>query len=268
VLVNGEFGERLTRHAGRAGLAYRTVTSDWGKPWDLAALEDELKRGAAWVWGVHLESSTGVLNDLAGAVKLAAVRGARVCVDCVSSIGAVPIDLRGVHMASGASGKSLGAYAGVSFVMADRAALERVDRARVAASLDVAGAIDAKGPRFTFPSPPVVSLHTALRSYESAEQARERYEQYARLGQLVRTGLRRIGIEPIAAEGWAAPVITSFACPRGMATASVVRHCRSRGFDIGGESEYLRRRRWAQVATMGAVVEGDVRDFLAVIANA
>jgi aspartate aminotransferase-like enzyme len=268
VLVNGEFGERLTRQAQRAGLRFKTVVSDWGKPWDLAGLEAELKRGASWVWGVHQESSTGVLNDLPGLVKLAEVRSARVCLDCVSSIGATPIDLRGVHMASGAAGKALGAYAGISFVMADRAGLEIVDRSKVPASLDIASAIDAKGPRFTFPSPPVVALHAALQAYDTAEQARERYEQYAKLGKMVRAGLRKIGIEPIAAEGWAAPVITSFVCPKEMASAELVRFCRSRGFDIGGESEYMRKRGWAQIATMGAVVEGDVHDFLAVIAKA
>ena len=67
-----------------------------------------------WVWGVHQESSTGVLNDLPGLVEVARRRQARVCMDCISSLGAVPIDLSGVYLASGASGKSLGAYAGVA----------------------------------------------------------------------------------------------------------------------------------------------------------
>jgi aspartate aminotransferase-like enzyme len=268
VMVNGEFGERLTRHAERAGLKFKAVTSGWGERWDVLALERELKAGAKWVWGVHLESSTGVLNDLPGLIAMGAEHGARICADCVSSIGAVPINLRGVHMASGAAGKCLGAYAGVSFVMADRKGLESVDHARVAASLDVAGAIDAKGPRFTFPSPPVVALHAALGAYEGAEAARERYEQYAKLGKVVRAGLRKIGMAPMAAEEVAAPVITTFVCPKGMESAKLVAFCRSRGFDIGGESEYLRKRGWAQVATMGAVVEGDVRDFLAVMARA
>ena len=37
--------------------------------------------------------------------------GVRVCIDGVSSLGAVPMDLRGVHLVTGSSGKALGAYA-------------------------------------------------------------------------------------------------------------------------------------------------------------
>ena len=53
-------------------------------------------RPGGWVWGVHHETSTGVLNDLSGLTKLAKKRGTRVCADCVSSIGTVDVDLSGV----------------------------------------------------------------------------------------------------------------------------------------------------------------------------
>src|SRR5262249_33972295 len=66
LLINGEFGERLARQATRFGLTPRLLTWSWGEAWDLeqidAALATEPK--GSWVWGVHQESSTGVLNDL------------------------------------------------------------------------------------------------------------------------------------------------------------------------------------------------------------
>ena len=45
-----------------------------------------------------------LLNDLKGLVNMAQRRGIRVCVDCISSLGAVPFDLRQVYLASGATG--------------------------------------------------------------------------------------------------------------------------------------------------------------------
>jgi aspartate aminotransferase-like enzyme len=39
-----------------------------------------------------------------------------VCVDAISSLGSVPLDLADVHLASGVSGKGLGAFPGLAIV--------------------------------------------------------------------------------------------------------------------------------------------------------
>jgi aspartate aminotransferase-like enzyme/predicted N-acetyltransferase YhbS len=269
VLVNGEFGQRLARQAARAGLRSRTLEWDWGRPWDIAAIEAALQADLSinWIWGVHLETSTGVLNDLPALTRVCKSRGVRVCLDCMSSLGAVPLDLSAVHMASGTSGKSLGSYAGVAFVLAAPGALTQVRRERVAPSLDAAAAIEAHGPRFTFASPQVTALHEALKTYDTPDLRHERYESYARLGALVRAGLRAAGIDPIAPDSCAAPVITSFAAPAAMTPALFVALCRGWGFEIGGLSEYLEKRAWGQIATMGAVREREVRGLMRRVAR-
>jgi len=83
MLINGEFGERIARQATRFGLKPHLLTWAWGEPWDLEEIDQALAQEpeGSWVWGVHQESSTGVLNDLAGLVKIARKRGMRVCVD-------------------------------------------------------------------------------------------------------------------------------------------------------------------------------------------
>src|SRR5205807_1540327 len=85
LLVNGEFGQRLARQATRFGLVPRHLTWPWGEPWDLDAVDATLaaEPPGSWVWGVHQESSTGVLNDLPGLVQVARRRGVRVCMDCI-----------------------------------------------------------------------------------------------------------------------------------------------------------------------------------------
>src|SRR5438445_6274306 len=84
LLVNGEFGQRLARQATRFGLRPRALEWPWRQPRDLEEVQTALAQEPAgsWIWGVHLESSTGVLNDLPGLVQLARARGVRVCVDC------------------------------------------------------------------------------------------------------------------------------------------------------------------------------------------
>src|SRR6185436_18221205 len=58
----------------------------------------------------------GMLNDLAVLKSFARQQRLDLCLDCVSAVGAVPLDLSGVHLASGASGKALASYPGLSFV--------------------------------------------------------------------------------------------------------------------------------------------------------
>jgi len=255
MLVNGEFGLRLARQAARFGLRPRVLTWAWGQPWDLDQIDSVLAQEPAgsWIWGVHQESSTGVLNDLPGLVVLARRRGIRACVDCISSLGAVPLDLSNVHLATAASGKSLGAFAGAAIVFADSRQFVSLDVSRVPSYLDLQAALACTGTRYTFPSPTLVALDAALANYATAEKARVCYERYAALGVYVREQLRRLGLEPLAAENCASPVITTFAPPEGETSEAFVARCHCWGYELGGQSGYLAERRLVQIATMGAV---------------
>jgi aspartate aminotransferase-like enzyme len=265
LLINGEFGQRLARQATRFGLQPRLLSWDWGRPWDLdevdAALAGEPE--GSWVWGVHQESSTGVLNPLPELVTVARRHGARVCVDCISSLGAVPLDLRDVFLASGATGKSLGSYAGAALIFADAAALRAVDRSAVPSYFDVAAALASEGPCYTFPSPTLLALEAALQEYATTARAQATYDRYTALGCCARSELRRLGLEPLAQDDCACPVVTTFTPPDGESSASFVARCRGWGYAIGGQSAYLAERRFVQIATMGAMTREAVAPLFA-----
>lgn len=255
VLVNGEFGCRLLRQAERWHLRPRVLMWPWGKPWNLDEVAEALAQLPAqgWVWGVHHETSTGVLNDLPGLVRLAEQRGIRVCVDGVSSIGAVPVDLRGVYLASGASGKALGSYPGIAMVYADAKALVNVDVNRLPSYLDVPAALGIRGPRFTVPSPLIHALDAALEVFSTPEKARSRYAFIDALGRDIRRRLRQMGAMPLASETDACGAIVTFAPPGEESTTDFVRRCESWGYQIAGQSSYLAERRLVQIAVMGDV---------------
>ena len=69
-----------------------------------------------WLWFVHHETSTGMLNDLDELNTFCNKYEMKLCVDCISSIGAIPIDLKDVYFASGVSGKAMKSFTGLSFV--------------------------------------------------------------------------------------------------------------------------------------------------------
>lgn len=105
ILVNGEFGGRLVTQARNAGLQFKKLEWDWGQAWDPELIASALDSTVGWIWAVHLETSTGVLNPLHSLLRLTGGSGPCVAADCISSLGAVRIP-EGLWMASAVSGKS------------------------------------------------------------------------------------------------------------------------------------------------------------------
>jgi len=255
LLINGEFGERLGRQALRFGLEPHVLSWAWGEPWNLDMVDEALSKEpqGSWVWGVHQESSTGILNNLPGLVKIARKRGMRVCVDAISSLGAVPLDLSEVYLASGTSGKALASFAGAAIVFADKETLGHIDRRAVPSYFDLMAHLSSEGPCYTFPSPTLAALEAALEEYSSPSKAQLNYERYRDLGMRVRQELRNVGLTPMAPEQHASPVITTFAPPHDETSLHFVGRCRTWGFSLGGESGYLSQKGYVQIATMGAI---------------
>jgi aspartate aminotransferase-like enzyme/predicted N-acetyltransferase YhbS len=269
VLVNGEFGRRIAAQARRAGLQTTVLAWDWGKPWDLALVERTLEQDNRldWVWGVQLESSTGMLNDVGALLELLRKRRVRAVLDAVSGFGAVPLDLSRVHLASGVANKALGGVAGLSFVHAARGALDGVDGGHVPSTLDLREALVTRGPRFTMGGGPLFALHAALERYADGAPRRGHFAGYLELGRTVRARLAGIGLPAMVDDARAAPTITTFAPPPER-RAALLAAADAAGFTLGGGSAYLRERGWLQIATMGDVTLADVERLFAALPQA
>src|SRR6185503_4695741 len=118
IVSNGEFGDRLIDHATRQGLQFEVYQMGWGEPLDLVQVGRRLEKNPKlrWLWAVHCETSTGILNDLTALKSVCAPNQIKLALDCISSIGTVPVDLSGVYLASCVSGKALASFPGLSMV--------------------------------------------------------------------------------------------------------------------------------------------------------
>jgi aspartate aminotransferase-like enzyme len=252
VLTNGEFGERLANQAARTDLKFNQLQFSWGASWSFAAIKDAFDRRQAWLWAVHLETSTGVLNDIQTLLELAETASCAVALDCVSSLGASPIanSASPLFLASGVSGKSLGSYAGLSFVYLGEECRDRLANKLLRPSFDLLRMHQTRGPIATIPSGLVLALDRALKdNYGSMEANASRYQEYQLLGKQTQQEMKIAGFEPLAVESIAAPNITTFVLPN----PYFVKTCLETGYQIAHESPYLQSRGWGQIATMGNV---------------
>jgi aspartate aminotransferase-like enzyme len=254
VLSNGEFGQRLADQARRFKLAFEHLEFAWGAPLDLAAVRARLaqKPAPAWLWCVHCETSTGVLNDLAALKQLCAEHGVKLCLDGMSSIGTTPVNLEGVYLASCASGKGLRSYPGVAMVFYHhdvRPAEDRLPR-----YLDLGYYAHEEGIPFTFSSNLLHALHAAVRGVNWDKRFAELQETSAWL----RPKLVELGFPLVGADACVSPAVITMALPAELNSVTVGNLMKESGFLLSYNSEYLRSKNWIQICLMGEIAREKV----------
>src|SRR6185312_15090433 len=130
--VIGYFGQRLAEMARRGGADVRVVEVPQGEILDPAQIDAALdERPAKLVAFVHAETTTGACQPIAPMVEVAHKHGALVAMDCVTSLGGLPIDIDalGVDAAGSCSQKCIGAPPGLGPITVGPRAMEAV-RAR------------------------------------------------------------------------------------------------------------------------------------------
>lgn len=247
ILSNGEFGDRLLAHGRAAGLRFEAVRARPGRAFDPDGLRRRLDAlpDAAWLWACHCETSTGVLNDLPALAAVCRERGLALCLDAVSSIGCVPVDLREVFLASATSGKGLGAPAGVAVVFHREPVAPSPDRIPPYLDLGVYAASD--GVPFTHSSQLVAALAAALDGVDwPARFAALRADAAA-----LRRALRRRGLKPLARSADATPAVITLAPPPGVRSSDVGEDLERGGVLVHYRSRYLVAANRFQVSLMG-----------------
>jgi aspartate aminotransferase-like enzyme len=247
VLSNGEFGSRLIDQARRFKLDFEALEFAWGAPLDLAAVKKRLgkKPSPGWLWCTHCETSTGVLNDLAALKNLCADRGAKLCVDAMSSIGTLPVDLTGVYLASCASGKGLRAYPGLSMVFHHHEV--QPAPGRLPRYLDLGYYAQQQGIPFTFSTNLLHALRAAVRHVDW----KKRFADIAELSAWLRAGLVEMGFVLIGQNTQTSPAVITIALPPEMDSVKIGTAMQEAGYLLSCNSEYLRPRNWIQICLMG-----------------
>jgi alanine-glyoxylate transaminase/serine-glyoxylate transaminase/serine-pyruvate transaminase len=234
--VNGLFGQRMCEVARRCGATVVAVEAPWGQPLDPAEVL-AAAGGAKVIAAVHAETSTGVRNDIAA---LGAGKGdSLLLMDCVTSLGGIPVDVDGwgVDITYSGTQKCLGVPPGLApLTVNDRAWARRVEKPQ-SWYLDLGLLGEYTGGRkyhHTAPVAMVAALHGGLGAV-LAEGLPEAQARHARCGALLQDGLVGMGLSLFAAPGHRLPELTTVRVPSGVDSAAVRRELLERfGIEIGG----------------------------------
>jgi aspartate aminotransferase-like enzyme len=245
ILTNGEFGQRLKNHAERFGLTFDTLEVPWGEPFDVGAIRRFLERSqtTGWLWCVHGETSTGVLNPLGELKQVCADAKVKLCLDCISTIGVAPVNLEGVYLASGASGKGLASYPGLSLVFYNHDIRSSM---RLPRYFDLGWYAKNQGIAFTQSSNLVRALGAALKRVDWPAK----HAKVAETTHALRSRLRSLGFEIVSAEEDAAPGVITIALPPHLKSTDIGNRLQGAGLLLSYNSDYLRPRNWIQVCLM------------------
>jgi alanine-glyoxylate transaminase/serine-glyoxylate transaminase/serine-pyruvate transaminase len=260
-VVNGYFGDRLAQMLQRYGAAVTRVDGEWGRAIDPARLDEALASGADLVAMVHAETSTGVLNPVADLCRLAAARGAKTIVDCVTSLGAHPVAAAawGADAIYSCTQKGLGAPSGLAPVSFTADVISRLK----------AGAADSQGRSFyfdlgllhdywvdrkyhhTISAPLVYALQEALAAVED-EGHEARWQRHETTHLAFAAALQEIGLDllpPPAERLWSLNAVT---VPDGVDEARVRKALLAEhGIEIGAGLGPLAGKIW-RVGLMGS----------------
>ena len=218
--VNGDFGERFARVAGRLGIEVRRLDVPWGEavlPGQLR-LALEAQPDVKAVFLVQNETSTGVTNPLRELAEVVRDHGALVVVDAVSAAGALPleVDAWGIDFVFSGSQKAWMCPPGLLIVAAGPRAWTAHERSTYSRFFwDMSEAKKWADQGMT-PTTPPLSMLFAFRAAldmivdEGIEQV---WERHRRLGRMTREGITAAGLQLFAQHGFESDSVTAFLPP-------------------------------------------------------
>jgi aspartate aminotransferase-like enzyme len=253
VASTGKFGERWKDLCDAYGAATIHVQFEWGEKTSPERLDAAIADAVAPVRAVFVtqsETSTGVVNDVRALNEVARGRGAVLCVDAVSGLGAVdlPQDEWAVDVVVAGSQKSLMCPPGLAFVSASERALALAaenpgSRHYFDWALTAAGQRE-QPPNSAF-TPPVTlfrALDVAL-DLILAEGLERVFARHALLARAARAGIEAVGLERFGPEDENANVVTAATLPEEIDGALVPKLMRDRfGVTVAGGQGRLRGR--------------------------
>lgn len=276
VVNNGAYSTRAVEICRYYGLPHIDLSFPVDQIPDLAVVEETLKNDPeiALVHTTHNETGTGLLNPIREIGALAHRYGAIFTVDTTSTYAMRPIDIGkdNIDFCMASAQKGLMAMTGLSFIVGNRALIEasaaypkRSYYCNLYLQYDF---FERTGEmHFTPPVQTIYAVLQALREYW-AEGEQAKWERHTRVFRAICEGLDELGFRQVIKPEWRSGLVASAVYPDDPAWSfeAVHDYCYERGFTIYPGK--ISTTNTFRLCALGAIDEGDIRDFFAVFREA
>ena len=260
ICVNGVFGGRMADVAERCGADVLKIERPFGEVFSPEEIAAAIEKHSPKVVGiVHAETSTGALQPLEEISKLIHDAGALLLVDCVTSLGGLPVEVDKVGIDAAYSGtqKCLSCPPGLAPVTFSDAALQAMDARKTKVAswyLDISMLRNYWGAdrayHHTAPINMNYGLHQALRLVLK-EGLEARFARHLLHHQALAAGLAAMGISYSVEEQYRLPMLNSVLIPDGVDDAGVRSQLLNQfGIEIGGGLGPMKGKTW-RIGLMG-----------------
>jgi alanine-glyoxylate transaminase/serine-glyoxylate transaminase/serine-pyruvate transaminase len=275
VCVNGVFGQRMVDVAQRAGAKVEKIERPWGQVFTTDEVASAVKRFRPKVVGiVHAETSTGAWQPMEELGKIAHDNGALLLMDCVTSLGGIPVKLDewAIDAAYSGTQKCLSCPPGLSPVSFSHRASDAIKSRKTKVQswyLDMSMVERYWGDeRFYHHTAPITmnyALREALRLV-CEEGLEQRWARHMRNHRALKAGLLALGLEYAAQEGHQLPQLNAVRIPTGVEDLPVRKRLLADfGIEIGGGLGDFKGKAW-RVGLMGHTSRSEnVLAFLAAL---
>jgi aspartate aminotransferase-like enzyme len=262
IVSNGEFGNRIIHQAQSQKISFTEYKVGLGEELSTTFIEQLLEKDhdLKWIYMVHCETSSGVLNDLTGVINICSQKNIKVLVDCVSTFGIVPLDLNKVYMAAASSGKAIGSLPGLAVVFFN--GLLKVPENSIPVYLDLWYYIKKEGIPFTLNSNALYALGIAVNIID----IKSRFADITEKSVWLRTQITQLGYDlfPIGCKSLH-PAIITIVMPESMDSVLFGRLMEDHNFLVNYNSEYLIRQNMIQICLFSDLSEDDMHFIIHVI---
>lgn len=259
--VNGVFGGRMVDAAGRCGGVVEKIEKPWGQVFTEAEIIEAVERvKPRLVAMVHAETSTGAHQPMSKALGQAVHQhGGLLLLDCVTSLGGaeVRIDEWGVDAAFSGTQKCLSCPPGLSPMTFSARAMEKLAARKSKVQswyFDVSMLRQYWGQErvyhHTAPINMLYAMDEAL-NIVLEEGLEARFARHRVHHELLREGLKELGILYISQEGHHLPMLNAISIPEGIDDVTVRKALLNEfGIEIGAGLGVFKGKAW-RIGLMG-----------------
>lgn len=276
VINNGAYSSRAVQICAYYGLPFIDLQFPEDEQPDMEEIERTLREHPeiALVHTTHNETGTGLLNPIREIGALVHRYGAVFTVDTTSTYAMRPIDIEADHIdfCMASAQKGLMAMTGLSFVIGDRALIERsaqYPRRSYYCNLYLQYHFFETTGEMHF-TPPVQTIYAARQALDEyfAEGEEAKWQRHLRVFEAIHAGLARLGFQDMIRRELQAGLVVAVKYPddEHWDFERVHDYCYERGFTIYPGKAAIQNT--FRLCALGAITERDIEDFFVVLEEA